>query len=84
VALAGSPRADELMSGILAELRLVFHVMADPKRFHEPYLARNREILEQLERGDGPGAADALDVYLRDAENQLTQAFADRGFGQEA
>jgi DNA-binding GntR family transcriptional regulator len=84
VALAGSPRSDELMSGILAELRLVFHVMADPKRFHEPYLARNREILEQLQRGDGPGAADALDVYLCDAENQLTQAFADRGVGQEA
>jgi DNA-binding GntR family transcriptional regulator len=78
VALAGSPRADELMSGILAELRLVFHVMADPRRFHEPYLARNREILEQLQRGDGPGAAETLDVYLRDAENQLVQAFADR------
>ncbi len=84
VALAGSPRADELMSGILAELRLVFHVMADPKRFHEPYLARNREILQQLQRGDGPGAADALDVYLRDAENQLVQAFADREIAQRA
>jgi DNA-binding GntR family transcriptional regulator len=78
VALADSPRADDLMSGILAELRLVFHVMADPKRFHEPYLARNREILLQLQSGDGPGAADALDVYLRDAENQLVQAFAER------
>jgi DNA-binding GntR family transcriptional regulator len=78
VALAGSPRSDELMSGIMAELRLVFHVMADPQRFHEPYLTRNRQILGQLQRGDGPGAADALDVYLRDAENQLVQAFADR------
>jgi DNA-binding GntR family transcriptional regulator len=77
VALAGSPRADELMSGILAELRLVFHVMVDPRRFHEPYLARNRQILQQLQRGDGPAAAEALDVYLHDAENQLVQAFAD-------
>jgi DNA-binding GntR family transcriptional regulator len=81
VALAGSPRADELMSGILAELRLVFHVMADPKRFHEPYLARNRQILQQLELGDGPGAADALDVYLHDAEDQLVRAFAELSAG---
>jgi DNA-binding GntR family transcriptional regulator len=78
VALAGSRRADELMSGILAELRLVFHVMADPRRFHEPYLARNRQILERLESGDGPGAADDLDVYLRDAEDQLVRAYAER------
>jgi DNA-binding GntR family transcriptional regulator len=78
VALAGSPRSDELMSGILAELRLVFHVMADPRRFHEPYLARNRQILEQLQRGDGPGAADALDGYLHDAEDQLVQAYTER------
>jgi DNA-binding GntR family transcriptional regulator len=84
VALAGSPRTDELMSGILAELRLVFHVMADPQRFHEPYLARNRQILEQLQRCDGSGAADELDVYLRDAENQLVQAFAEREAGPGA
>jgi DNA-binding GntR family transcriptional regulator len=77
VALAGSPRTDDLMSGILAELRLGFHVMADPRRFHEPYLDRNREILRQLQRGDGPGAAETLDVYLHDAENQLVQAFAE-------
>jgi DNA-binding GntR family transcriptional regulator len=78
VALAGSRRADELMSGLLAELRLVFHVMADPRRFHEPYLARNREILRLLERGDGPGAAEALDGYLHDAEDQLVRAYAQR------
>jgi DNA-binding GntR family transcriptional regulator len=78
VALAGSPRADELMSGILAELRLVWHVMADPKRFHEPYLARNRQIQEQLQRGDGQGAADALDGYLHDAEDQLVREYAER------
>lgn len=84
VALAGSPRTDELMSGILAELRLVFHVMIDPQRFHEPYLARNRQILQQLRRGDGPAAAEELDVYLRDAENQLVQAFAEKGVDQAA
>jgi DNA-binding GntR family transcriptional regulator len=78
VALAGSPRSDELMSGILAELRLVFHVMADPQRFHEPYLGRNRAILHRLQDGDGPGAAEDLEVYLHDAEEQLVEAYAQR------
>lgn len=76
VALAGSPRLDELMRGILAELRLVFHVMADPRRFHEPYLARNREILTLLTDGDAPAAARVLAAYLDDAERQLAEAYA--------
>lgn len=34
--LADSPRIDELMRNILAEMRLVFHAMSsDPRRFHE-------------------------------------------------
>jgi DNA-binding GntR family transcriptional regulator len=59
VAIAGSPRFDELMRGLLAELRLVFHVMDDPRWFHKPYLARNQEILDVLTVGDGPRAAPA-------------------------
>ncbi|MYW42110.1 GntR family transcriptional regulator, partial [Streptomyces sp. SID161] len=41
VALAGSERTDELMRSVFAELRLAFHVVDDPRRLHEPYLARN-------------------------------------------
>ena len=77
-ALAGSPRVDELMRGILAELRLVFHVMADPRRFHEPYLASNREILSRIEVGDGPGAERLLAAYLDTAQEQLVDAYAQR------
>jgi DNA-binding GntR family transcriptional regulator len=76
--LSGSPRLDEVMQGIFAELRLVFQVMADPRRFHERYLARNHEILERLETGDGEGAAKLLAVYLDDAERQLVDAYAER------
>ena len=47
-ALARSPRVDEAMGHLLAELRLVFHVMAAPQAFHERYLAENRAILELL------------------------------------
>jgi DNA-binding GntR family transcriptional regulator len=77
-ALAGSPRVDELMRGILAELRLVFYVMADPRRFHEPYLATNREILGRIEIGDGPGAEQLLAAYLDKAQEQLVDAYAQR------
>lgn len=76
VALAGSPRLDELMRGILAELRLVFHVMADPRRFHEPYLTRNRQLVELLRAGDRRGAVTALAAYLDDAERQLVDAYS--------
>ncbi len=76
VGLAGSPRLDDLMRGILAELRLVFHVMADPRRFHEPYLTRNREIADLLLDGDRTGSATALGAYLDDAERQLVYAYS--------
>ena len=78
VALAESPRLDELMRGVLAELRLVFHVMADPRRFYEPYLARNREILTTIQAGEATRADAMLAGYLVDAERQLVDAYAAR------
>lgn len=78
VALAGSPRADELMRGVLAELRLVFHVMDDPRRFHAPYLVRNRHILEVLQSGDAVEGERLLASYLEDSRLQLADAYAQR------
>lgn len=78
VAIAGSPRIDELMRGVLAELRLVFHVMNDPRWFHEPYLGRNQEILDALEDGNGAAAEKLLAAYLDDAERQLVAAYTVR------
>jgi DNA-binding GntR family transcriptional regulator len=78
-ALAGSPRVEESMRHVLAELRLVFHVMAAPRTFHEPYLAENRRILDLLESGDVAGAAETLERYLTAAEAQLTEAYAATG-----
>ena len=80
-ALGGSPRVEEAMRHALAELRLVFHVMAAPQTFHEPYLAENRRILELLGSGDTDGAAQALERYLTAAEAQLTAAYADTPAG---
>jgi DNA-binding GntR family transcriptional regulator len=77
-ALAASPRVDELMRGILAELRLVFHLMADPRRLHAPYLERNREVLAALESGDVQGAERLLFKYLDDSEQVLVEAYTKR------
>lgn len=74
-ALAGSPRVDELMRGVLAELRLHFHSMSDPRHFHEPYLERNREVLKVIETGDGVAADRLLHKYLDDSERQLVEAY---------
>jgi DNA-binding GntR family transcriptional regulator len=77
VDLAGSRRIEEFMAQILAELRLVFHVMKNPRRFHEPYIGRNRELLEALRAGDVTRAETLLGEYLDDAESQLVQAHAE-------
>ena len=78
VALAGSPRLVDLMRGILAELRLVFHVMTDA-RFHQPYLTGNRDILALLRAGDRTAAVESLRDYLDIAERQLVEEFTRAG-----
>lgn len=76
VSLAGSSRLDEFMNQILAELRLIFYVMKDPRRFHEPYLTRNRELSTAIESGEFVAAEALLSRYLADAERQLVRAYA--------
>lgn len=73
--LSDSPRIDELMRNILAELRLVFHAMDDARRLHEPYLERNKEILAAIEAGDGPRAERLMLKYLDDSEEQIVAAY---------
>ncbi|MFI5821335.1 GntR family transcriptional regulator [Streptomyces rishiriensis] len=79
VGLAGSPRLEEFMLRVHAELRLAFHAMDDPQRFHVPFLARNRELLAALESRDARQAELLLSVYLADAERQLLRTFQDAG-----
>ncbi|MGI5289136.1 GntR family transcriptional regulator [Nonomuraea polychroma] len=75
VSLNGSPRIDELMRQLLAELRLVFHVMENPRAFHEPFVDRNRTLLELIEAGKPDEAAAYLDDYLDHAEELLVHAY---------
>lgn len=75
VALAGSVRTDELMRGVLAELRLAFHVVDHPRKLHEPYLIRNRQLMETLGAGDRRGAEEQLAAYLDDSREQLVEVY---------
>lgn len=75
VAANGSPRLDEAMRQLLAELRLVFHVMENPRLLHEPFVERNRALLELLETGRAEEAAPFLEAYLDDAEQLLIHAY---------
>lgn len=74
VALAASPRIDECMRTVLAELRLAFHALPDPRALHSPYLERNRALLETLQQGDTAQAERLLHSYLAHSSDNLTQA----------
>ena len=75
-ALAQSPRVTEAMGHLLAELRLVFHVMDAPQAFHQAYLPENRAILELLAAGRLDAAESAMATYLDAAEAQLVDAYS--------
>ncbi len=74
-ALNDSHLLDSMMAGVWNELRLIFHVVANPDAFHRPYLRRNHEVYEALARGEAGVAADMLADYLRDAEAQILSAY---------
>lgn len=76
VAMGGSPRLDQQMKLLLAEMRLVFHRMSEVRAFHEPYLDRNDTICVLLEAGERAAAADEVRRYLSDAESQILEAYA--------
>lgn len=73
-ALAGSRRVDESMQQVLAEMRLVFSMMADPHTFHGPYLVENQTLLTLLQEGRYDAGEEALMRYLDVAEAQLLEA----------
>jgi len=75
VGLAGSAYLEQSMRQAMAELRLVFHVARHPRELHEPYAARNRELLEAVETRDSAGAEQLLTSYLADAQEQLLYAY---------
>lgn len=78
VGLAGSRRIDDVTRRLLAELRLVFHVVASPRMLHERYVRRNRALLDLLAAGEIEQAADELERYLHDSEELLLATYCGR------
>lgn len=76
VSACRSPHLSAMFEHLLAELRLAFLLLPDPRALHEPYVARNRRIVELLEAGDRDGARAALSDYLADAERHLLDVLA--------
>ncbi|MEU5523301.1 GntR family transcriptional regulator [Streptomyces sp. NPDC052079] len=82
IALAGSERTDELMRSVFAELRLAFHVVDEPKRLHEPYIARNVAILGALQVGEREKAEELLAAYLDVSLERVVEVYR-RRVGEE-
>lgn len=78
VALAASERTDELMRSVFAELRLAFHVVDDPQKLHEPYIARNAALLDALRDGDRERAEQLLAAYLDVSLERVVEVYRRR------
>jgi DNA-binding GntR family transcriptional regulator len=77
--LADSPRLARTYRNLAAELRLVFLEIDDPRALHEPFVRKNRAVLEALVN-DGPrAAAKVLEEYLIQSERLVLGAFARMG-----
>lgn len=74
VALARSPRTDQVTERLLAEMRLAFHTVKSPQRLHETYVVRNRALVDLLAAGEFERASVELEEYLQDSLAELLEA----------
>jgi DNA-binding GntR family transcriptional regulator len=66
-----SSHLSTMFEQLLAELRLAFLLLPDIPSFHEPYLGRNRRLVDLLDAGDPDIAVRELRDYLDAAERHL-------------
>lgn len=71
VSMSGSLQLQQMMSCVLAEMRLVFHAMITKPDFHSRYAEENAALVELLRAGRRSEAAGALRGYLDAAEAEL-------------
>lgn len=72
----GSTGLLEMMSRVLAQMRLVFHAMSNAPDFHSQYVELNAELLELLAAGKRAQAAERLRSYLDKSEAELLAQLA--------
>src|SRR5690606_33742577 len=78
VALAGSPRLDVMMRRLMAELRLLFAVVDNPRYLYQPFVKRNQRLLTLMSTGRFGEGADFLEDYLADSEGAILAAFEEK------
>jgi len=71
LALSESPRTTVVGRQVLAQTRLAFLSLRQPRSLHEPFLSRNRELVDLLAARRVPEAVAALESYLHDSREQL-------------
>ncbi len=71
LALSDSPRLTSVGRQVLAQTRLAFLSLLQPRTLHEPFLGRNRELVRLLTAGSLTAAAEFLARYLEDSREQL-------------
>lgn len=79
IALADSPRLARTYRNLAAEMRLVFLELDDPRALHEPFVRKNRAVLDALLTSGPAAAADELERYLMASERTVLGAFTRMG-----
>lgn len=78
VGLVGSSAADTVTRQVMAQVRLAFHSVNTPRQLHEPFIARNRLLLDRMVTGPAEDAVAYLTAYLADSEQTILAAIAER------
>ena len=69
--MTGSETLLIVMDRLLAQMRLVFHSMSQEPEFHSHYVERNVQVWDLIMAGQRAAAADELQRYLAEAQEEL-------------
>jgi len=71
IALSDSTLFTVVGRQVLAQTRLAFLALSDPRSLHRPFIGRNRELVELISSGRLEEAGRAIEDYLHDSHQQL-------------
>ena len=79
VSILGSQRFDSFFATIIAQLRLLFANAPDEKYFQQPWVEKDRDILNRLLSGDRQSTSERLALYLDESEQKLLKLYNQEG-----
>ena len=75
VSILGSQRFDSFFATIIAQLRLLFANAPDEKYFQQPWVEKDRDILNRLLSGDRQSTSERFALYLDESEQKLLKLY---------